>query len=71
VMASSVKLEFPFNDNLPSLQSARDRLLAKIFKYRKDKRKSASLKDEDFALLYAFSEPRRQSSPFDDSADQS
>ncbi|KAM3076632.1 hypothetical protein ACMFMG_007438 [Clarireedia jacksonii] len=37
VMASSMKLEYPLlADNLPSTANARDRLLAKIFQYRKN-----------------------------------
>ncbi|KAG0652079.1 hypothetical protein D0Z07_1078 [Hyphodiscus hymeniophilus] len=35
VMASSMKLEYPLNDALPSTTNARERLLAKIFQYRK------------------------------------
>ena len=56
VMASSIKLEFPLNDALPSADRARDRLLGKIFKLRKEIRKEQQLNDEDFALLYAFGE---------------
>ncbi|KAI9736482.1 MAG: hypothetical protein M1818_005992 [Claussenomyces sp. TS43310] len=35
VLASSLKLEYPINDDLPSTANARDRLLAKIFQFRK------------------------------------
>jgi hypothetical protein len=35
VMASSMKLEYPLSDDLPSTTNSRDRLLAKIFQYRK------------------------------------
>lgn len=51
VLASSMKLEYPLNEALPNTEHARDRLLAKIFKYRKEK---PGAKDEDFALLYAY-----------------
>ena len=56
VMASSIKLEFPLNDALPNTDNARDRLLVKVFKLRKEMRKGQRLDDEDFALLYAFGE---------------
>ena len=45
VLASSMKLEYPLNEALPNTEHARDRLLAKIFKYRKEK---PGAKDEDF-----------------------
>ena len=51
VLASSMKLEYPLTQALPSTEHARDRLLAKIFKYRKENR---GAKDADFALLYAY-----------------
>lgn len=35
VLASSLKLEYPLNDALPDTSNPRDRLLAKIWKYRK------------------------------------
>ena len=54
VMASSIKLEFPLNDALPNTDNARDRLLVKVFKLRKEMRQGQRLNDEDFALLYAF-----------------
>ena len=54
VMASSFKLEFPLNDALPNTDNARDRLLAKVFKLRKEMRKGQRLNDEDFGLVYAF-----------------
>lgn len=52
VLASSMKLEFPLNEALPSTDHARDRLLAKIFRFRRD---NPGLTDKDFALLYAYS----------------
>ncbi|KAI9836816.1 MAG: hypothetical protein M1819_000981 [Sarea resinae] len=51
VLASSMKIEYPLNNALPSTDYARDRLLAKLFSYRKI---AESAKDEDFALLYAY-----------------
>lgn len=52
VLASSMKLEFPLNDAMPNTEHARDRLLAKIFSYRKTGKRGRS--DEDFDLLYAY-----------------
>ncbi|KAI9812601.1 MAG: hypothetical protein M1827_004590 [Pycnora praestabilis] len=54
VLASSLKLEYPLNDALPNTEHARDRLLAKIFNYRKSECMGQGAKDEDFALLYAY-----------------
>ncbi|KHJ35239.1 putative ribosomal protein l19 [Erysiphe necator] len=59
VLASSLKLEYPVNHPLPSITKSRDRLLAKIFQYRKDSSDAESKgktipKDEDYELLYAY-----------------
>lgn len=54
VLASSMKLEFPLNDALPNTDHARDRLLAKIFAYRRDEKVGSETTDEDYALLYAY-----------------
>lgn len=59
VLASGLKLEYPLNDALPDTSNARDRLLAKIFQYRKDvagleDTTGQVAKDEDYELLYAF-----------------
>jgi len=54
VLASSMKLEFPLNDALPNTDHARDRLLAKIFAYRRDEKVGMGTTDEDYALLYAY-----------------
>jgi hypothetical protein len=54
VMASSMKLEYPLNDVLPNIEHARDRLLARLFRYRKDLEASHLSTDEDYALLYAY-----------------
>ncbi|KKK25597.1 hypothetical protein ARAM_005106 [Aspergillus rambellii] len=53
-MASSMKLEYPLSDGLPSVENARDRLLARLFHYRKDPEASQLSTDEDYALLYAY-----------------
>lgn len=55
VMASSMKLEYPLVDVLPSIEHARDRLLARIFRYRQDQEVSRVSTDEDYALIYAYS----------------
>ncbi|KAH8589429.1 Fusaric acid resistance protein-like-domain-containing protein [Bisporella sp. PMI_857] len=61
VLASSLRLEYPLTHGLPSTANARDRLLARIFKYRKDvlgedsdQEDSSAAKDEDYELLYAY-----------------
>lgn len=61
VMASSMKLEYPLNDALPNTTNARDRLLAKIFQYRKTaacEEEGEEVKvfatDEDYEMLYAY-----------------
>ncbi|KAL8902513.1 MAG: hypothetical protein Q9207_004633 [Kuettlingeria erythrocarpa] len=54
VMASSIKLEYPLNDALPSIDHTRDRLLAKIFGFRKEEKAAVIASDRDFALLYTY-----------------
>lgn len=59
VLASSMKLEYPLNDGIPNTDNARDRLLSKIFQYRKEAVQIENTgqpvaKDEDYALLYAY-----------------
>lgn len=54
VMASSIKLEYPLTDALPSIDHTRDRLLAKIFGFRKEEKSAVITSDEDFALLYSY-----------------
>jgi hypothetical protein len=52
-----MKLEYPINDALPSTTTPRDRLLAKIFQFRKNEsgaEEEPIAKDEDYALLYAY-----------------
>jgi hypothetical protein len=53
-----MKLEYPLNDVLPSIGHSRDRLLARIFRYRKDRRISYLTTDGDYALLYAYGKSR-------------
>ena len=55
VLASSIKLEYPLNEALPNTDHSRDRLLAKIFQFRKENNKAdIAPGDEDFELLYAY-----------------
>ncbi|KAH0071554.1 hypothetical protein KCU96_g16455, partial [Aureobasidium melanogenum] len=54
VLASSVKLEYPLNDVLPNIDHTRDRLLAKIFEFRRDSDKASLATEEDYELLYAY-----------------
>jgi len=51
-----MKLEFPLNEALPSIDHTRDRLLAKIFRFRKEEKDAIGATDEDFELLYAYGE---------------
>lgn len=53
-----MKLEYPMDDVLPSIDRARDRLLARIFHYRRDKDASRVTTDEDYALPYSYGESR-------------
>ena len=57
VLASSMKLQYPLNEALPSADNARDRLLAKLFRFRKEEKDSLGASDEDFELLYAYGKP--------------
>lgn len=52
-----MKLEFPMNGALPSVHHTRDRLLAKIFRFRQEEKEIVGATDEDFELLYAYGEP--------------
>jgi hypothetical protein len=49
-----MKLEYPLNNALPSIEHSRDRLLARIFHYRQDKAESSKTTDGDYAMLYAY-----------------
>ena len=55
VLASSMKLEYSItSDALPSIEHTRDRLLAKIFEYRRSDADKQTTKDEDYSLLYTY-----------------
>ncbi|KAM0483291.1 hypothetical protein ACHAPX_002743 [Trichoderma viride] len=65
VLASSVMLEYPLTDAIPTIDRTRDRLLNKIYEYRKkhmemnlrnnDEDATQTMAEErDFALLYAY-----------------
>ena len=49
-----MKLEYPLNEALPNINHTRDRLLAKIFRFRKEEKEAMGATDEDFELLYAY-----------------
>jgi hypothetical protein len=51
-----MKLEYPMSDVLPNIEHARDRLLARISRFRQDGEASRATVDEDYALLYSYSE---------------
>lgn len=65
VLASSVKLEYPLNDVLPNIEHTRDRLLAKIFEFRRDSEKAALATEEDYELLYAYGKCLHNGSPLE------
>ncbi|KAF2747172.1 hypothetical protein M011DRAFT_468061 [Sporormia fimetaria CBS 119925] len=54
VMASSMKLAYPLNDVLPNIEHTRDRLLAKVFEFRRTALGKVVATDEDYELLYAY-----------------
>jgi uncharacterized membrane protein YgaE (UPF0421/DUF939 family) len=55
VLASSMKLEYALdNDALPNIDNTRDRLLARIFAYRKTNAEQEQTSDEDFGILYTY-----------------
>ena len=55
VLASGMKLEYPLStDALPNIDGTRDRLLAKIFEYRKINTGEEQTSDEDFSILYTY-----------------
>jgi hypothetical protein len=53
-MASSMKLAYPLNDVLPNIEHTRDRLLAKVFEFRRSGLGKVLARDEDYELLYAY-----------------
>jgi len=56
VLASSVKMEYPLNDVLPNIEHSRDRLLARLFEFRRTHEGSSAIADTDYELLYAYGE---------------
>ncbi|KAF1979925.1 hypothetical protein BU23DRAFT_523531 [Bimuria novae-zelandiae CBS 107.79] len=54
VMASSMKLEYPLNAVLPNIERTRDRLLAKVFEFRRSGLGKVIAKDDDYALIYTY-----------------
>jgi hypothetical protein len=55
VLASSMKLEYSITiDALPNIEHTRDRLLAKIFEYRRNDAGEQRTHDEDYRLLYTY-----------------
>ncbi|KIX10668.1 uncharacterized protein Z518_01752 [Rhinocladiella mackenziei CBS 650.93] len=55
VLASSMKLEYSIAiDALPSIEHTRDRLLAKIFAYRRSDAQDQMTSDEDYSLFYTY-----------------
>jgi hypothetical protein len=56
VMASSMKMAYPLNDVLPNVEHTRDRLLAKVFEFRRTELARVIATDEDYELLYAYGE---------------
>jgi hypothetical protein len=53
-MASSMKLTYPLNDVLPNIEHTRDRLLAKVFEFRRTGLGKVVATAEDYELLYAY-----------------
>ena len=51
MLASSFKLEYPLNDVLPNIEDRRDRLLTKIFEFR---RNDTEATEADYELIYAY-----------------
>jgi hypothetical protein len=53
-----MKLEYSLNDAIPNTTHSRDRLLAKIFQYRKGascaEEGTVIAKDEDYEILYTY-----------------
>ncbi|RPB29574.1 hypothetical protein L211DRAFT_26091 [Terfezia boudieri ATCC MYA-4762] len=55
ILASSIRLGFPLPDTLPRLEGARDRLLARLWEYRREKvRGEEGRWEEDFQGIYAY-----------------
>nr|POE51130.1 uncharacterized protein c26f1.08c [Quercus suber] len=54
VLASSIKLEYPLNDVLPSIDHTRDRLLGKLSEFRRSGEGRELATEQDYELLYAY-----------------
>ncbi|KAI6861157.1 hypothetical protein KC323_g5963 [Hortaea werneckii] len=54
VLASSVKMEYPLNDVMPSIDHTRDRLLARISEFRRSGEGREVAIEQDYELLYAY-----------------
>jgi len=55
VLAASIQLKYSFpTASLPNVQNTRDRLLAKVFQFRKENADNRLATDEDFELLYCY-----------------
>lgn len=54
VLASTVNMEYPINDVLPSIEHSRDRLLARIFEFRRNAAGDSVATDQDYELIYAY-----------------
>lgn len=54
VLASSYKLEYPLNDAMPSIETSRDRLLARISEFRRTEEGRDVTAEQDYELLYAY-----------------
>ncbi|KAF8459390.1 Fusaric acid resistance protein-like-domain-containing protein [Terfezia claveryi] len=55
ILASSIRLGFPLPDTLPRLEGARDRLLARLWEYRREKvRGEEGRWEEEFQGVYAY-----------------
>ncbi|KAI6796640.1 hypothetical protein KC332_g16245 [Hortaea werneckii] len=54
VLASSVKMEYPLNDVMPSIDHTRDRLLARISEFRRNGDGREVATEQDYELLYAY-----------------
>lgn len=51
-----MKLEYPLIEALPSIEHSRDRLLMRIYHFRRDADMAKRTTDADYALLYAYGE---------------
>jgi len=54
VLASGMKMEYPMNDVLPTIDNSRDRLLASIAEYRRSAAGRELTIEHDYEMLYAY-----------------